>query len=151
MLHQRLKKRVHSAIPIGKGRLSKHHLAWHKISTDGSGKCDIVEDPEQNSYVWGVLYDINPAEKIDLDKAEGLGQGYDEKSVTVQCEATNVLATTYYATNINSALSPYHWYKHYVVSGAKENELPDDYIHQLVSTPSIEDPDYKRRERNKCP
>lgn len=61
MLHQRLKKRVHSAVPLGKARLCKHHLAWHKISTDGSGKCDIVEDPEQNYYVWGVLYDINPA------------------------------------------------------------------------------------------
>lgn len=139
MLNRRLRERVTSTEPIGKALLRNHHLAWHKISVDGSAKCYIVENYSPNSYVWGVLYSINETQKTALDKAEGLGKGYAEKTVTVQCGAKGYQATTYYATRIDSTLLPYHGDKQYVVLGAQENELPGDYIQQLSSTPSMDD------------
>jgi hypothetical protein len=47
---------------------------------------------------------------------------------------------------IDSDLRPYDWYKYHVVTGAKENNLPADYVSMLEGVESILDPD-KERER----
>lgn len=40
MLTDRLRERVPSARPVAVARLAGHSLRWHKVSIDGSGKCD---------------------------------------------------------------------------------------------------------------
>jgi hypothetical protein len=42
MLSARLRQRVPGARLIGASTLRGHALRWHKVATDGSGKCDIV-------------------------------------------------------------------------------------------------------------
>ena len=49
MLTERLKARVSSATPIGKANLSDHGLRFHKKSKDGSGKCDIIKSPDDDT------------------------------------------------------------------------------------------------------
>lgn len=44
MLTARLRERVSSARPVGTACLPGFSLRWHKVSVDGSGKCDVVED-----------------------------------------------------------------------------------------------------------
>ena len=77
LLTRRLRARVPSARPLGPALLKGHRLAWHKISRDGSGKCDITPDP--GGTVWGVVFEIDPQKKCGLDRTEALGFGYDVK------------------------------------------------------------------------
>ena len=147
MLEKRLRLRVPSARFIGRARLPGHRLAWHKVSKDGSGKCDIVKEPGEESSVWGVLFTIDDGEKRLLDKAEGLGYGYDMGTVTVITSNGHVEPKTYKASNIDPTLEPFVWYHALVVAGAKEHKLPDAYIKQLEDVPTRADPDRERHRR----
>jgi hypothetical protein len=92
-----------------------------------------------------VVFDISEDEKPILDTKEGLGNGYDEKSVPLTLRGEGVVhAYTYFATHIDASLRPYEWYKYHVLHGAKENGLPEEYIRTINSIESIEDPDKKR-------
>ena len=83
-----------------------------------------------------------------MDKAEGVGKGYEEKEVELLLKEESVRAVTYYATSVQRGLLPYHWYKAYVIEGAKQNGLPSDYIRTLDSMESVEDPVEGRRNLN---
>ena len=140
-----LRARVPSAQRIGSFTLIEHDLRFHKISKDGSGKCDAFYTGNPDNYVQGVLWEIDPGEKGALDRAEGLGYGYDEKNVKVLNGSGEGLdATTYYAIKIDNALKPYCWYKNHVLVGAQESSLPESYIQEIEAVECVEDPDEQR-------
>lgn len=145
----RIIERIPSAKVVGIGILKKHQLKFHKISIkDGSGKCNIYENGEAGSEVFGVVFDIDENEKRLLDKAEGLGSGYEQKEIEVYLSnGEKIKVFTYYATNIDESLKPYSWYREHVVRGAKENYLPEDYIFAIESTEAVEDPVRSRHEK----
>lgn len=141
----RLRARVPSAHVIGVAVLKRHRLCWHKVSKkDGSGKCDAATTDAEGEVVHGVLYEIARAEKLKLDKAEGLGAGYDEKEVIVECQGLPVRARMYYATNTDPSLKPWSWYKAHVVAGAREHGLPAAYLAVIEGVEAAQDPDAKR-------
>lgn len=125
-----------------------HELKWHKRSKDNSGKCDVVQTKDESQVVYGVLFEILKSEKQRLDKAEGLGNGYEERQVQVVCEGTRRTAVLYAATDTIASLMPYTWYKAFVVAGAKEHKLPSDYIRQLEIVEATQDPDRERHEKS---
>lgn len=148
MLTSRLQmpKRVPSAEPIEVGFVKGHVLMFDKVSIDGSGKCDCEETDDGNACVYGVLYNIPLSEKPGLDKAEGLGSGYAEKHVQVfpVSGAEPVEAITYYATKKDPALRPTASYKGFVLEGAKEHELPAEYISRFIAgVETVEDKNRK--------
>ena len=88
LLTERLRRRVPSATPLGRAALGGHQLRWHKRSdVDGSGKCSVLATGREEDRVLGVIFRLEPAHKVGLDEAEGLGIGYGEKEVEVVCEA----------------------------------------------------------------
>ena len=112
---------------------------------DGSGKCDVLATGNSEDYAAGALYAIDPGHRDLLHAIEGVGAGYEVMDVKITTPSdTTVRAFTYYATNIKDDLKPFHWYKHHVVFGARENNLPPEYIDQILSVESIEDPDRAR-------
>ena len=142
----RLRERVQSAEILGRFTLNQHDLRFHKSSKDGSGKCDAFFTADSVSVIYGVLFNIDPAEKSALDKAEGLGYGYKSKEVTVTAQdGISVTATTYVATNINKSLKPYSWYVNHVLVGAREASPPQDYIDsKITSVEAVEDSNKER-------
>jgi len=142
----RLRGRVPSAEALGCFTLNQHDLRFHKSSKDGSGKCDAFFTPNSESVIYGVLFKIDPAEKPRLDRAEGLGHGYEEKEVTViSRDGTPATATTYVATKIDEKLKPYSWYVNHVLVGANEASLPQDYIDSKInSVEAFQDRDKER-------
>lgn len=142
----RLRGRVSSAERLGCFSLSEHVLRFHKSSKDGSGKCDAYFTSNTDDAIYGVVFKIDPLEKSALDKAEGLGLGYDEKEVTVVAnDGTSLSAITYYATNFDESLKPYSWYVNHVLIGAREASLPAAYIDTKIATiEMVEDSDRKR-------
>ena len=141
--------RTPSAKATGTGFITKRRLTFHKLSCDGSGKCDIESTENISDRVYGVLFEIDDSEKGKLDETEGLGRGYDEEPVVDVVTSTNTIkARTYIATKKESALRPYHWYKALVISGAIEHGLPEPYVEWLRTFKSQADPDIKRRAKN---
>lgn len=151
MLSRRLSARTPSAEFQSTARLPGHKLLFNKVSfKDGTGKCGIIETGQDADHVLGVLYSIKNSELGTLDQAEGLGKGYDHKTVELAVEgsADKIKALSYYPTNIKDGLKPFDWYKAFVVAGARENHLPDDYIQVIEDVVSVPDPDVKRAAEN---
>jgi len=146
---RRLGLRVPSASPIGAGVLKEHELRFHKVSSrDGSAKCDVVATAGPGRHVHGVVYRIDVAEKPALDRAEGLGFGYEQKNVLIEMEkGSDIQAFCYCATEINPHLKPFCWYREHVLRGARENNLPGAYIRSIESIEVVTDDDAVRRER----
>lgn len=148
----RLRERVPSAERVGVFTLVEHVLKFHKISNkDGSGKCDAQKTGNADDLVVGALFEISDNEKVLLDKAEGLGYGYQDKIVQVSDDQGEIIeAVTYYATNTDPSLKPYSWYLSHVVYGAKETGVPASYLSTIESTASIEDLDKNRDSRERA-
>jgi gamma-glutamylcyclotransferase len=143
MLSRRLQHptRAPSARAIAVGFITGHKLTFDKRSIDCSGKCDAEATGAPDDHVYGVLYQMEETEKSKLDSVESLGYGYDEKYVHVILDTNTVEAVMYYATEKDTSLYPYHWYKEYVVAGAREHGLPADYLSLLEKVKSVKDPD----------
>ncbi len=144
---KRLRARISSARVVCTAFLPGHELKFHKHGDDDSAKCDAAEvgGPAE---VIGVVYDIHSADKAVLDKIEGVGCGYEQKTVAVVTEVGLPLeAVTYYATRINPDLKPFAWYKEHVLRGAREHDLPDHYIEMISAVEAMEDPRTGRHSR----
>ncbi|WP_414446799.1 gamma-glutamylcyclotransferase family protein [Burkholderia sp. 22PA0099] len=147
MSARRLATRTPSARMQTIGSLSGHRLTFDKVSRDTSGKCDCEYTGNDEDRVFGVLYTIAYADRPALDKAEGLGNGYDACEVTVETQAGRILACSYRATDKDAALKPFEWYKHHVLAGAREAGLPDDYVATLDMVEAIVDPNPAQTEK----
>jgi gamma-glutamylcyclotransferase len=150
MLSRRLLVRVPSPIAMGVGYTSGRRLTFDKVSTDGSGKCDIEPTQSPTDRVYGVLFEIASAEKAKLDDAEGLGKGYREERVDVVTSCGTRQALAHVATAKEPALRPYHWYKALVVAGATEHRLPNPYVEWLRTVEAKQDPKVNRRAENEA-
>lgn len=148
----RLTQRVPSAVKVCNVFLPGYKLVCNKVSKkDGSAKANIIKTDNLTEFVWGVLFTIDKTEKTLLDKAEGLGKGYNEDTLTFFDETDNpYVAQVYIADSkaIDDNLVPYDWYKEFIVSGAILNNLPGEYISKLQSITCIRDHDEKRRTEN---
>ncbi len=141
----RLRDRATGAERLGLFVLAGHQLRFHKISEDGSGKCDAFKTQDPNDSVIGALFEISNSEKKDLDIVEGLGCGYEEKTVYVHNDdGVTVEAIIYYATKIDPGLKPYSWYLNHVLIGAREIKVPEQYLLNIEGVDSAEDPDKNR-------
>lgn len=146
---KRLLYRIPSAKKVDVGILEKHELKFHKLSKkDGSAKCDACETGKSEHFLYGVIFHISKEEKTELDKIEGLGYGYEQKDVKIILDnGSTIEAFTYYATIIDAELKPLDWYKEHVLRGARENELPVEYISSIEIIEFDEDSDAERRDK----
>lgn len=152
MLTKRLRAadRAPSAAPHGRGYVSGRRLTFHKVSNDGSGKCDMQITGDTKDRVEGVLFWIDRAHKPGLDEAEGLNRGYAEAIVDVVTEDGTQKALAYVATNTDPGRVPYDWYKALVVAGALEQALPAAYIDGIRAVASQRDPKPDRRTKREA-
>ncbi len=133
---------MQSAKVISVAKLYGHKLKFHKKSIYGSAKCDAFSTDDSNDVLYGVVFEIESSEKTALDEKEGLGNGYEEKNVTVvSTSGEEYEVVTYYATKIDGSLKPCDWYKEHVLRGAQEHGLPSEYIEEIRAVESIPDPD----------
>lgn len=149
MLTKRLTDRVSGATKIAVARVIRRRLAFHKRSTDGSGKCDIPAIDDLSSIVYGVLFNIPKDQFVELDRHEGVGYGYIRRKVEVVVGSRSLSAQTYLATEdaIDAGLVPYDWYHRLVLEGAREHGLPRGYIADIAAVAAKVDPNPNRKTR----
>ena len=146
----RLQHRVPSAKRPEIAYLKNHQLRFNMSGKDGSGKCDAFATENSQDTVIGVLFDIDDNEKASLDVAEGLGSRYNEKLVLVENASGKVFeALIYCAIKIDPTLKPFSWYLNHVIIGARETNLPADYVAYIESVECIEDPDQNREAKER--
>lgn len=154
MATARLRARMPSAEPLGLATLPGHALRFHKVSKDGSAKCDAFATPDEDIAVIGVLFNFDPSERAKLDAAEGAGKGYNAEVVTViNHKGRRRKVLTYLASPnaIDDRVKTYSWYKDHVLAGSQEHGLPADYVSEFIEAiEAVEDPDAARDKKERA-
>ncbi len=151
MYTRRLRERVPSAVDDTVAVLPKHVLRWHKIGDDGSGKCNVFFTGKIDDVVYGVVFIIPDADIGLLDKAEGVGSGYERKTVVLETNVGAIQADAYRARPdaIDENLKPYGWYRDLVLAGAREHGFSVEYVDEVENREVKDDPDPERAARHR--
>uniref|UniRef100_A0A646QF06 gamma-glutamylcyclotransferase n=1 Tax=Hemiscolopendra marginata TaxID=943146 RepID=A0A646QF06_9MYRI len=133
LLTERIRINNPSARKVAIARLCRWRLDFNLYGKAWHGAAATIV-PDSNCNVWGVVWEIDNDDMINLDKQE---YGYD--AVTVEVESDNC---TKYACRSYVMSSPFVGdrrpstvYKNVIIKGAIEHQLPEDYInmlHQIV-------------------
>jgi gamma-glutamylcyclotransferase (GGCT)/AIG2-like uncharacterized protein YtfP len=128
----RLRARAPSALAVGAATLADHRLVLDRRASDGSGKVNLVREP--GARVWGVVFTLSPA---DLSVLDGFEPGYARIEARVEMHGGSALDVHLYVSDERCAedLRAHAWYKAFVVEGAREHALPDDWIAFLDELP----------------
>ena len=148
MSQRRLRQRLPSSESLGYARLPGYAVVFHKRgSLDASGKCGLIAAGD-DALAHGVVFTIADRDKAALDRIEGVGNGYSCHDVIAHHPELGLLpCLTYLATDLDETLRLFPWYRQHVLVGAREHQLPIDYISQLQTLPVTEDPDGARHAR----
>ena len=140
--------RAPSAVALGIAWTRGFVVRFHKIGTDGSGKCTLIATGDDADVAYGVLYEFADSDVAGLDRAEGVHLGgYARHSIRLRFPGGDTTDTmTYVASDrhIDAAFLPFDWYRDLVVAGAMEHGLPPPYVRELARTPAAPDPDAAR-------
>jgi len=140
MDEERLRNWIPSAERLGIASLSGFTLRWHKRSSEG-GKLAPLRTGHPDDVVWGVVYDVDGHAWQQIDEAQR-GAGYREERVTVVGPQGAELDASVYvarAEMIDDSIRPMRSYRDPIVSAARANGLPAEYVDELARTP-VADP-----------
>lgn len=145
MSSNRLLARLPNAKRIGTATLKGYQLTFNMAFSDGSGKCTIVPSDAPDAIVYGVVYELNEAEKAILDEIEG--PNYDCVDIEVMLlNQQSIKAHCYIANALDDTLLPYDWYVKHVYRGALEAGVPKHYSDLILSYPNKPDSNQARAE-----
>jgi hypothetical protein len=97
--------RAPSASFLTIAKLPRHVLKFHKRCKDGSGKCNAFETGNPVDELYGVVFEIDEADRPGLDRAEGRGKGYEDKMVHLDGPNGNLTAHTYLVLRFISSIT----------------------------------------------
>jgi len=137
-----VEQRVGPCERIGVAYITGYTLRFHKQSyIDHSGKCNAYYTGEATDRVWGAVYRFAEDQIAAMDELEG--PGYRRATVRATMDESVVEADLYLAEPeaVNPGLPPLDSYKACVLAGARELNLPEEYIEAVEAVPSVPDPD----------
>ena len=93
--------------------------------------------PAPGEHVWGALYQLTHVDAERLDRTEGVDKGvYRRLAVEVETpEGALVAAFTYRSEISRPERKPSPRYLGLLLAGARELELPAEYVERLVAWP----------------
>lgn len=140
--------RAPSAVALGTAWAPGFVMRFHKVGTDGSGKCTLIATGDDADAVYGVLYEFEDSDLAGLDREEGVHLGgYARRSLRLRLPNGGATeAMTYIAVGqyVDASCLPFDWYRDLVVAGAREHGLPPAYVEELARIPAVPDPDTAR-------
>ena len=89
-----MKGRVPDARVVGPGRLDGFRIAFDVYSTEWEGGAANLQT-DQESHVWGVLWEVPESEAGGLDSFQGHPTFYRREDVVVEGADEQVIARTY--------------------------------------------------------
>jgi gamma-glutamylcyclotransferase (GGCT)/AIG2-like uncharacterized protein YtfP len=150
LLIERLQARVAQARFIATGRLPGWRFAFNVRSRDGSAKANALRTGQPNDWLHGVIYELDETGKATLDGYEDVGGAYRVECATVTTDRGPLDAYLYAGNDSHyvEGLAPYDWYLGFIIAGARQHCLPDQFIARLRSVATKRDPDSARAADN---
>ena len=133
-----VEQRVGPCERIGVAYITGYTLRFDKLSyIDHSGKCDAYYTGEAADRVWGAVYRFSEDQIAAMDELEG--PGYRRAAVKATMGERVVEADLYLARPeaVNPDLPLLDTYKACVLAGARELELPREYVDAIEAVPSV--------------
>lgn len=125
-----MKSRAGEILEERPARLENYEFVFNKKARGGSATGNIR--PAPGKTVYGVLYRIPEQALRSLDRFEGVPQHYRRIEVTaIDNEGNKINAQAYIATKVENGLRPAPHYLQSILQGAKEHNLPADYIESI--------------------
>nr|CAD7445126.1 unnamed protein product [Timema bartmani] len=127
--------------------LNNYRLDFNAPSYKTWGGCPATIVPHKNKHVWGAVWEIDKASLPDLDRQEGVHEGiYFPIQVNVTSPHGEVFeCVSYQLVNTPPFLDegeilpvhrrPSQIYLQVIIGGAKESQLPAEYIRELENIP----------------
>lgn len=119
---------------IANAQLKGYALSWTTFSKRRN--CGVLNiKQKEDASVWGVVYEVDAKTLEIFDKKEGHPNHYKRIAVKVETESGATIETyTYKAhpTHITENFWPNDHYRDIVIEGAKQQQLPEKYINDLV-------------------
>lgn len=107
-------------------------LADHGFVITSKGYANAALSP--GDAVFGLLWDITPADEKSLDRYEGLRAGlYRKLEVGVTTTSGQTVRAMAYLASEKTTGRPQPGYLEQVVAAARRHHLPEDYIRRLES------------------
>ena len=126
MSSRRLKERVPSAWSVTTARINNYRFICNKIG--GNRVCYANIEYDENSHLYGVIYKLKPDDFNTLDIYEG---NYQRTEVKVETNSKEINAITYISDYTGDNLQVADWYKEHILTGAREHQLPEEYIQTI--------------------
>ena len=129
-----LKDRCSSATYLSRAVLPDHSICFPRYSK--KRECGVASImPQKGPAVWGVVYQINRGDLVELDLAEGVASdAYGKIEVIVHADGDYALplsVLTYLATPQAGIYRPSPSYISQFIKGARHWKLPEAYVHEL--------------------
>ncbi|MCB0026518.1 MAG: gamma-glutamylcyclotransferase [Anaerolineales bacterium] len=120
------------AKPAGVAQLTGYQLCFSRYQSDPTGgSCDIVARPGHR--MWGLLYEMIPAEYDELDRLAGVDKGHLARIdiLVTLADGRRLAVTTYQNPGPAGPFTPTPAYCEPILRGAQAIELPATYIAEL--------------------
>ncbi|MGC8776072.1 MAG: gamma-glutamylcyclotransferase family protein [Minisyncoccia bacterium] len=127
MNHKQMAERCKNAKFICRAYLKDYQFIYDGYSKKWKGAVgNIIK--RKGSKVWGGIFEINDEDLKTLDKYEGSPSVYGKQIVVVKDDNNKEYELFVYLKNMLNIGKPSENYKNVVIQGAKDCNLPDDYI-----------------------
>ena len=126
MKTSRIEERVGRVQVRGGAHLQGHRIVFNKRSSDGTGKANIAA--RKGSDVWGVIFGLTHQQ---FDTLASFERGYRVHDVPVHAGSHSPQAKVFIADETGGQLGPSREYLGYLIDGAREHGLPDNYVKLL--------------------
>ena len=127
MNHEQMRQRCPSSKYIKRAYLESYKFVYDGYSKSRKGAvANIIE--EKGAVVWGGLFEIDQNDLASLDIYEGYPISYDRKTIKGKDENKNIYEAIGYFRKGKSIGTPADDYRNVVLQGARDCNLPDEYI-----------------------
>ncbi|MEJ7694044.1 gamma-glutamylcyclotransferase [Daejeonella sp.] len=105
------------------GRLPDYGFRFNRKNQDGTARANIISSESED--VFGVVYQIDQKFKDQLLTTE---PGYELVQLLIETSSGNVEALTFISSSDDEDVHPSKEYLNTILQGAKEHELPEEYV-----------------------
>ena len=124
---QQMAERCPAARPLFRARLLHHRIDFtHFSSRWRGGAADVV--PHFDAMVWGIVYALDPADLILLDRYEG---GYERVVLSVRDDSDREVRVSTYTVRRKGAFRPTPVYLRKMLRSAGDWAFPPEYLAEL--------------------
>jgi gamma-glutamylcyclotransferase len=132
-----MQRRCPGSRPAGVAQLKQYGLRFDGVSQNWSHAAAANIIPSPRETVWGALYEMNDQNLLDLDRFE---PNYQRAIVEVTSRKLGRVVATTYLRPAREPGTPSPEYLATILRGAKENELPPEYVSKVVQLSGLPEP-----------